>query len=655
VNEPIIPGEPQWDEGIEGVAYDIAASDDARLRVLAGPGTGKTFALKRKVMRLLQQEHVHPKRILVVTFTRTAAQDLKNELDRLGVVGCEYVDARTLHSFCFRLLRRNDLLAPLSRKPRAVVGIKRNTKFEMAPLLEDLNNKEVFGDKRKRGRLVREYEAAWAKTMHDTPGWVQSDIDAQFEKAIMSWLVFHEAILIGELVPVAYNYLNNNPASEELHAYDHVIVDEYQDLNKAEQLLIDLLAQNGTLTVIGDEDQSIYSFRFANPDGVDEFAARHANCIDKTLDLCRRCREPVVAIAGSVIKKNHIPPAKPGRAMHSDPTKPIGTVRVVQWGSVKDEIEGTAEYIAQLINSGKYEPKDILVLSARRQLAYELRDKLKLAGVEAHSFYHEEALEDEKAQKAFCLFTLFVHADDRVALRFWLGCESPNYLSPQYAKLRSLCESSGMHPRDALEAMADGRLDAKGFSDLLKRYKALNKELAKLQGADAKALFDALFPESASWAKQFRDVMADFQFDDLTDPEEVHSELLRYITQPDVPTSPDYVRIMSMHKSKGLTSEVVVAIGLVKGLMPYLDTRHTIEQAADSLEEQRRLFYVAITRPRSILILSSWIKAPLGAAKKMGVVLDGKNRAQACTFLSDLGPSAPSAISGAGWRASGFQ
>lgn len=106
-----------WDDGLVGVARLIAATDETPLRVMAGPGTGKTFAMKRRVARLLE-EGADSNRILVVTFTRTAAADLVRELGALEVEGCEDIRAGTLHAYCFSLLSRDEVLEHLGRHPR---------------------------------------------------------------------------------------------------------------------------------------------------------------------------------------------------------------------------------------------------------------------------------------------------------------------------------------------------------------------------------------------------------------------------------------------------------------------------------------------------------------------------------------------------------
>ena len=111
-------------------------------------------------------------------------------------------------------------------------------------------------------------------------------------------------MLIGELVPETLRYLRDNPASPDRTASRNVLVDEYQDLNRAEQVLLDLLCHHGALTVVGDEDQSIYSFKFAHPEGISQFDRFHPNTHDEGLEECRRCPRLVVQMANALISNN---------------------------------------------------------------------------------------------------------------------------------------------------------------------------------------------------------------------------------------------------------------------------------------------------------------------------------------------------------------
>jgi superfamily I DNA/RNA helicase len=225
---------------------------------MAGPGTGKSFAMKRRVARLLE-DGVNPRRILAVTFTRNAAADLIADLHSLGVDGCDRIRAGTLHSFCFSLLEQQDVFDYLGRVARPIVTFTKSAvlQFEGRIMLEDLVSAGAFGTKRDCTKRIRAFEAAWARLQSEAPGWPQNAIDKQFQAALLSWLRFHQAMLIGELVPEALRFLRNNPASSARSAFDHVIVDEYQDLNRAEQDLIDLLAANGATAIVGDGNGSV--------------------------------------------------------------------------------------------------------------------------------------------------------------------------------------------------------------------------------------------------------------------------------------------------------------------------------------------------------------------------------------------------------------
>jgi DNA helicase II / ATP-dependent DNA helicase PcrA len=140
-----------WDQDLDqsSSAYQIASSQSRFNRVIAGPGTGKSFALKRRVARLLE-EGANPKRILPdVTFTNVAAEDLQREMLQIGVPGCENIRGSTLHSLCMRVLSRESVLQAVGRKPRPL------NKYEIEPLLYDLS--KDFGDKRARNKRIRAY------------------------------------------------------------------------------------------------------------------------------------------------------------------------------------------------------------------------------------------------------------------------------------------------------------------------------------------------------------------------------------------------------------------------------------------------------------------------------------------------------------------
>jgi superfamily I DNA/RNA helicase len=119
------------------------------------------------------EEGAAPDRILPVTFTNVAADDLQREMLQIGVEGCEEIRGSTLHSLCMRILSRQNVLEAIGRIPRPL------NRFEMEPLLYDLSPQ--FGNKRARAKKIRAYEAAWARLQHEQPGYAASRVDVNLK------------------------------------------------------------------------------------------------------------------------------------------------------------------------------------------------------------------------------------------------------------------------------------------------------------------------------------------------------------------------------------------------------------------------------------------------------------------------------------------
>lgn len=628
---------------------------------MAGPGTGKSFAMKRRIVRLIEVDGVAPERILAVTFTRTAARDLERELQNMGVPGCEEISAGTVHSFCFKLLLRNDVFGFLGRFPRGLITFNNKgvSGFEVEPLLADLEPRGNFGARRAMTRRIRAFEADWARMQHQQPGWPIDPVDQQFHILLTDWLRFHRGMLIGELVPEALRYLRNNPASPALQQFDQIVVDEYQDLNRAEQELTDVVAAGKHLSIVGDVDQSIYRFRYAHPEGITDFSNRHQNVEDHELAECRRCRELIVTVSDNVIRGNY-PPGTDHRLVPIQPQPGPATVRVVQWPTLNSEADGIAAFIRHLVTQRGFSAGDILVLSPRRLIANEIKHRLADPGfgITAHSFYNDKLLEPEEAQVAMTKLQLLSDAEDRVALRYWLGIGSSSWRRGQYATLRAHCEQTNRSPTDVLAQVVAGQLQLRGVNQLTVRFQELQAELARLGQLKVADLFADLFPAGNAWADPIRELVTG-KVDKIEGAGGLLDLLRTEITQPEMPAEGDFVRIMSLHKSKGLTSRVTIIVGCIHGLIPFVDHDLPPAEQPAHLQEQRRLFYVALTRAKEVLVVSSIASIPHAMSHQIGAVLRGGNAQHgstiACQFLHELGPQAPAAQHGANWAAGGYQ
>lgn len=469
----------------------------------------------------------------------------------------------------------------------------------------------------------------------------------------MAWLRFHESMHIGELVLLALQYLRENPTSDFRTAFDHVLVDEYQDLNRAEQELLDLIVGPGDFTVVGDEDQSIYSFRYAHPQGIRDFAGDHPGTQDVPLRECRRCPRRIVSMANSLIQRNQF---RSPRILESLEGSPEGDVHVVQWSTLQEEARGLATFVRQGIADGQVEAGRVLILSPRRQFGYAVRDELVGQGIAAHSFFLEEELESDprnfdrcRSQEAFTLLTLLANPSDVVGLRCWCGFGSSTLNKGAWAHVRRHCEDTGEAPREALQRISEGTLQLPYVARLVPKHQLLVERLAALENSRGQDLVDALFPPEEDWVEGLRQLSRGPAEEDC-DAGSLHEALRTAITQPELPTDVDYVRVMSLHKAKGLTADLVVVMGCLNGLIPFVPDGLSIEEQVRAIEEQRRLFYVALTRPRRTLVLSSVTRLPRDLAHKMGARVHGGGwdwaRTMASSFLAELGPDRPDAVLG---------
>ncbi len=628
-----------WNEGLEGPCLRIAECRDPVLRVLAGPGTGKTFALMRQVARLLE-EGVEGRRLLVVTFTRTVAHDLVQQLQRLNAPGAPRVAAETLHRLCFRTLGSGGVFELTGRAPRPLID------FDEGFLLTDIPND--FGGKREKGRRLEAFAAAWATLQSDEPGWPVNPIDRAFNAELLRWLTFHRAMLIGELVPVTLEYVRANPTAPLRSSFSHVLADEYQDLNRAEQVLIDLIASNGSLVVAGDDDQSIYGFKFAHPEGIIQFPDSHVGTRTEILEECRRCPRLVVGLASYLISNN---PRSEPRALRPRPGNREGEVHVVQWRNVDEEATGVAEFVRTRIQEGHCEPGSVLVLAPRRRLGYRIRDNLREMSLPVRSFFFEQTLDTEAAQERYTLLNLLVDPDDRVALRSWLGFASTTGRQGPYVRVREVCQETGAHPREVLSRLADGTITMPYSAALIERYRLLLDERSRLAELVGHDFVEAWLPDDLEGVDELRETALGVA-EEAPSLAELREDIRYAITQPELPTEADFVRVMSLHKSKGLTADTVVVVGCVQGLMPWLDDRLSPDGQERQLQEQRRLFYVAVTRTSNVLLISGSVTYPADEAYRMLLpVREGGRAARviASRFINELGPELPQAVEGGAW------
>lgn len=362
------------------------------------------------------------------------------------------------------------------------------------------------------------------------------------------------------------------------------------------------------------------------------------------------CPRTVVEMADSLIRYNH--PASRTPRLQPLPGIGAGNVSAVQWRTVDDEAQGIALGIQALTTQRRNQHGDFLVLTPRRLMGYRIRNQLRALGVPVHSFYHEEALEADRAQESYSLLTLLAVPNDRVALRWWLGFGSSTWLAGSYARLRARSETTGRSPLELLQDLDTGASRIPGTAPLVVRYRDLRDRLLHLVGLPLPDLVDDLFPDGDDDFVALREI-AVLTLASSGTVVSMHDAVRNHITQPEMPESGDFVRIMSLHKAKGLTAPFVIVAGCIEGLIPTLDSALAPAEQARSMNEQRRLFYVAITRCTTALVLSSAVRIDRALAMRVGATLRpgwaDPAGTTASRFLAELGPSSPAPIQGQAW------
>ena len=598
-------------------------------------------------MRLVE-EGQDPSRIWAVTFTRNAAKELHNDLKGPEISGGDHIRVGTLHAYCFGLLMKHEALT--GRTTRIVTDtLSRDPQFEYDMVVRDLiDENPEFNSGKGCSDRIKTIGKGWIERkpyMSDDP------VDQLLEKHLNEWLGFHGAMLMDELVPEALRLLRSGQIPDALDAFDHVIVDEYQDLNKAEQEIIDLVSKNGSLAIVGDVNQSIYSFRKAHWQGMETFKEKYPSTHDVPLVLCRRNPKRVVKMANDLIANNCQTNAPPKLQPESE--KPDGVIHAIRWNTVNEEVEGIAKYVKHLTDNHTCEPNEILIMVPRKKLGDRLLRALNMQSISVN--FEQDALAKDVAQRALALLTLLSYGDDSVALRWWLDYDSPEYIGNQYQKLREYCEVHGKPSRSVLEGMVKGSIDLPSASSLVEPFVRLVGETDRLSKLDLRDLIDELLPEGNDDCAVLRD-SAKRALVDNTDIRQMYQSVMEDINQP-ANLDNDSVRVMTMHKAKGLTSEVAIMAGCCNGMNPYIKEWVTEEQQIIDMREPRRLFYVAITRCTKILVFSCFATADkdeyCDLSMSSGKWDENRQRYNIAPspFIDELGSAAPSMVEGTEWQA----
>jgi DNA helicase II / ATP-dependent DNA helicase PcrA len=580
-------------------------------RVLAGPGTGKSATLVALLDQLSAKDA--PPRVRLLTFTRAATAELAQKVATHPLIVAERPS--TIHSFAISVLLRNPGAGDFPQPLRIPDDWERD--HIVYPTLA-----RRAGVRRDRiGALVREMAANWeALGPREDP-----KVDpADRSRFLGSWNEHRNIYgytLLAELPFALLEALRSHPDLQGVD-YDLIVVDEYQDLNACDLEVLKLMGERGASVIgAGDDDQSIYSFRKAAPEGIRRFLQEYPTAADYALSVTQRCGRRIIEWANYVIQGD---PDRPvGRpALTSADGSPAGEVALLSFAGQVSEPRGIAQLVKHLVEQEEIAPAQILILlhgDWHGGFSGPIKEELGKLGIECSN--------------PDAIVQLLSEPNNRRLLEYCRLIENPTD-SLAWASLLRLTPGVGDAFFDHVYSFAQG--SGRTFGDVLVDASAEGTDAPAAPARRARALLDQVLtwllehPEPAerpdagwgAWiielsqgedAPSASDELEQLllQLDDLAEPEQA---LGRYLGQI-FPLAKDLaaaqstgVRIMTMATAKGLTVRATIVAAAEQGIVPRPD--------ADPSEE-RRLLYVAMTRSKEFLYVT-WARRRRGPTARSG-------------------------------------
>ena len=607
--------------GLNRAQYDAVMHTHGPLLVLAGAGSGKTRVLTTRIARLIEAEHVPPHRILAVTFTNKAAGEMRDRIGRLIGGTPQGMWVGTFHAIGARLLRRH--ADRVGRTPQFTIydeddalGVVKRLMESLRISVKEWSPKAVLGQiSDAKNALVS--PAEYARLARDPLSQAVAKIYPRYDDTLRA----QNAVGFDDLLTLPVQLLQEYPGilGDYRQRFTFILVDEYQDTNKAQYQLVSLLAGSaGNVMVVGDDDQSIYGWRGADIRNILDFEREFPTATVVRLEENYRSTPEILALANAAISPNKERRGKTLRATRASGLLP----RRVRTLDERDEAEFVADDIAERRSRKTADLRQIAILYRTNAQSRAFEDAMRKRGwpyrlIGAVRFYDRREIRDLMAY----LKLIANPADDEAFRRAigvprrGLGDATVDVLSAQAASARvSLLHAAGspamiaaLRPaaRTALAEFASILGDMREMAAESAVNELLEALMARIGYID---LLRAEGPEGLDRIDNVRELVssgAEALADD--DGEVGLTQLDRFLQKamlvagPDAldPTA-DAVTMMTLHNAKGLEYPVVYLTGLEDGLFP-------LARAYEDplkLEEERRLFYVGITRAESVLVLS---------------------------------------------------
>lgn len=571
--------------------------------VVAGPGSGKTFTITHRILYLIENLSISPDKILVITFTKAAALQMKERTDKMSFHKYSMINFGTFHALFFKILIREGIYTPDSI-------IKDSEKLKIVGFLSQKYNLQNDSANQLYAHIINDisryksfiFSLKNSNTEEFHPFSTNLDTFIQIYKDYSKELEFNNKLDFDDMQLKAYDLLANNEKIREKYKsqYEYIMIDEFQDINPLQMEIVSLLLNDKkNLFVVGDDDQSIYSFRGSKPDIMLGFFEKFPSAKKIVLEYNYRCAANIIEASSLVIAKNEnrfIKMVKPDR-------NDEGVVEVFE---CLDRLEEVTTFI-DFINLHSNELNDIAIITRTNKISAYYAQELANRNIEFRLKEKVNDIYSTLVGKDIVAYLKLINGDMSRG-NFLYICNKPerniyrealdvvidfkrlaDYQKNVYGNsndIERLCKDVRLLKSMSAFAVVHYVLYKMGYIDFLKKY-------ARSHQLDYESLYDNA-AEILEHAKGYKTVKSFLK--SIEDYQEEIANNNANLKAQGVNDGKNAVNIMTMHASKGLEFKYVFLPDVIEGIVPYQKAL-SIEQ----IEEERRLFYVAMTRAKDEL------------------------------------------------------
>lgn len=604
-------------EGLNDKQKEAVLATEGPCLVIAGAGSGKTKVLTHKIAYLISEKNVKPYNILAITFTNKAASEMKQRVEKIVGDVAQEMWMGTFHSICVRILRR--FIDRIGFDTSFLIFDTSDQKTVVKECLKALN----IDDKTFSDRSVLS-EISNAKNEMLTPKAYQAKYSGEFRKEKIGQvyelyqkrLRENNAIDFDDIINYTIDILSENPDVLQYYTekFKYVLVDEYQDTNKAQFTLVTILASRyGKITVVGDNDQGIYSFRGADISNILNFEKDFPGTKIIKLEQNYRCTGNILKAANAVIKHNENKYEKKLWTENEDGSLPC----LYQAEDEYDEANYVVKQIEHLKTEEYLKPKDFVILYRMNAQSRAIEDILRRENIPYKIVGGLKFYERKEIKDTIAYLRLIHNTSDNLSLKRIINEPKRGIGKTSLDKIQEISDRTGTSMYEIIKHAEEFDLNrvkanAEEFINLIEELRLKKQELSisellkevlnKSGYTRALELENTVEAETRMQnLEEFLTVAIEFEEEsaDNTLPEFLESITLSSDVD-EMQDEDNTVTLMTLHSAKGLEFPVVFLVGMEEGIFPGYKSIGEPKE----LEEERRLFYVGITRAKQFLHLT---------------------------------------------------